>query len=379
LARSAASPPKIESVCKRAEAELEFGEPRAARNTILDAKRILANDRNAFTENTMGASRLHIALVESKLAWATADFLTASSALRSAEQILEELRDTAGHRVQALSIEVYLEIAQRAKLDGDFISAERYLARAQGALRKNRSLQPAHSFDVQLLQGQVDFISARGERRFAAREHCSLLNHLLELARSCRSIRRMLQIEVELTDPYLGLGRTSDALSAARRVASMARALKNFRLISFVSIYMADYLGDSDSWQAIPTILQDAQRTEIEGSREWAHMMLVEADYQERSGHLRAALVAAEKAWRAGVKMDSPRLTAAALRDMASVEFKLGNVGKASEYITGALPIAERCGSAEACVKAYNVAGAITGDRHYARMAVELRNAITRP
>jgi tetratricopeptide (TPR) repeat protein len=368
---------KIEALCKRAEIELECGRFLDARRTIVHATELSESSVNALSAKALGASRAHIELLRSRTAWFTADFSTASTALNAASLALETVRSIAGKRIKELLLDVLIEQGTRARLDGDFARASRHLADIAETAREIPDVSPQRSIDWHMLRGQVEYQFARPGTTFAMGDYFALLADLLHLAKKCRSLRRILEIEVEFTDPFVRANPGGIGLNSAQHMLSMARELNNRRLISHVSIYMADHLASTNVWKAVPHILEDARRIEVEGSREWGHMRLIEARYHLRAGDWAKAHECGEQAWQAGRSMRSSRVEGAGLRSMADAELKLGRHGDAREHILEALPHVEGGASPEACIMTYRVAAAVTGDRRFSRAATELRQAVT--
>lgn len=186
----------------------------------------------------------------------------------------------------------------------------------------------------------------------------------------------MIEVEVEFTDPFFHANRPTSALDTAQLLMSKARQFGNPRLLAYVALYMADWLGTTSSWAAVPVVLHDALGIETEGSGAWTHMALLLSIYHSKMGQLTLSRDWAERAWNAAQRSGNERHAAGALRCLAAAAFRRRDRAAAAEYIRAALPIAERTASAEARILTYRVAEAVTGDRHYRRAADELSRAV---
>lgn len=377
LSDSADAAVKVESLCRRAEVQLECGRFSEAWHSLQEARNATETRARDFATESLAAARAHADFLESRHAWVTADFPTAENALCSARRMLEDIGAAGGGRIKELFLEVLSEYGNRARLDGEFAEAAKYLERIRGIVREIPDMEPLRTIDLTVLQARIRYLSARAGARFHGGEPATLLKEALSLARACGSLRRILEPEIELIGlPQRGDEGIESPLETAQRILSMATELGNPRLMSFSSIYAADRLIGTNHWHAVPAILRVARQFEPEGGREWAHMLGLESDYYERAGRFIESLRCAEKALRAARAMGSPRVEAAALRSMAKAEMRLGHRAKAGEYITSSLSLVERSGSPNSCINSYRAAAEITGDRRYAAAAAELHRAI---
>ncbi len=366
----------IECLCRRAEVDLERGAYATARLALAEASRVLAARASVLAGLALATARARVTLLRSKVAWATADFATASAALLSAHETLAPFRAHPDERVRHLLVGVLLERGNQERLHGRYEAATE-CAREIGEIAQSLSmLSPQHEIDWILLRGQVALLSAR-PGAYDPAQYVALLNRGLDLSKACGSIKRVVEIELELSvDAFLNADFARASLFAARRLRSKSRELHNARLLAFVSIYAADTLVGTRFWRMVPSILRAAEDAEPEGSREWAHMAFVRSMYYCKANRISESRVWATKAWRAAERAGSQRVVAAALRCLASAALAQGRSGEAAEYIRGALPIAERFGSAEARILTYAVAHAVTGEGRYRQAAVELTRAV---
>jgi hypothetical protein len=385
LSSSAGTADKVESFCKRAEVELECGKLGAAQTSLSDATTLLETDVRAFATKSLAASRANVALLQSKLAWATADFSTAKGALDSARRALETVRSVAGKRIKELFIGVLLDTASRSCDQGDFAAS----AKALGEIEAFAQTMPHMSLPLQIdwimQRNALAIVSARQGTSFGIGEYATHWNRALDLAKTCRSLKRIVEaeaelarivgMEAELTNGRLGLG-SKTALTTARRVVFTARELRNYKLLTAMSVSMADYLVSSDGWREVPDILQDAEQNAVDGTCYWVVMMMIKSAYHVKAGRPLEGLQFGHEAYQAAKAMDNPRVTAAALRRLASITYTLGRKNEAAEYIRDSVAISERSASAFACVQMYRMASAITGDARYGKAAAELQHAL---
>ena len=378
-------PEKVESFCKRAEVELECGRLEAALASLTSASKVLEGNVRNFGARSLAASRANIALLQSKLAWATADFSTAKTTLESARRALQTVRSVAGKRIKELFIGVLLDLASRAADQGDFAASAEALLEIEEFSQAIPDISLPLQIDWMMQRNSLAIVSARPGASFGMSNYTSNLNRALNLAKTCRSLKRIVEteaelartvgMEAELANAGLGLGGDT-ALKIARRVISSARHLRNYRLSTAMSVSMADYLIASDCWRSIPSILEDAERNAVDGTHHWVVMMMVKSAYHLKAGKPLEGLRCGREAYRAAKTMGSPRVTAAVLRRLASATYALGRKGEASEYIRDSVSISERSASAFGCLQMYRMANAITGDAKYGKAAAELRHTL---
>jgi tetratricopeptide (TPR) repeat protein len=367
---------RVDTLCRRVEVELERGRVGAARPALATAVGALAAANGELAGMELAALKARLELLCSKLAWANADFSTAAAALDTAQQHLAPFRSLARNTITPVQIDVLLERGNRERLHGNFLAAMTSVEQVRQLARSALGFSPQQQIDTTLLEARVTFLAAGSSSAYTPARYVALLKSALDAAKAYRSLRRTIEVEVELTDPFFDANSAMIALDAARLLMSKARQLRNPHLVAYVAIYMADRLYATRFWPAIPAILREALQVETEGSREWAHMALVLSSYHRKIDELTRARKWADAAWRAAERSGSPRVAAAALRCLANAALGQGRRGEADEYIRAALPVAERCASAEARVLTYCVAHKVTRDGRYRRAALELESAV---
>jgi hypothetical protein len=105
---------------------------------------------------------------------------------------------------------------------------------------------------------------------------------------------------------------------------------------------------------------------------------MLKALYYLKVGSVAGARRHAKVAYAIAKRAGSPKLQASTLRILGGASYLLGHQGEAEDYILSTLPLAEKYGTATACLKAYQSAALITGRRKYARAARILSLAIER-
>jgi len=367
---------RIECLCRRADVDLERGAYAKAGVSLAEASRVLAVGTGVLAGVALATARARVALLRSKVAWATADFGTAEAALLSAHESLEPFRAQPDERIGELLIDVLFECGNRHKLQGRYGAASECI-REIGELAQSRlMLSPQHEIDCILLREQVALLSAR-PGAYDPAKYVALLNRALRLSKACGSVRRVVEIELELSaNPFINADVARTTLDAARLLTSASRQLRNSRLLAYVSIYAADALVGTRFWRMVPSILHAAKDAEPKGSREWAHMALLQSAHRCKASRIPESRHWANEACRAAERSGSQRVVAAALRCLASAALADGRRGEAAEYLRSSLPTAERFGSSEARILTYDLAHAVTGDARYRRAAVELRQSL---
>ncbi|MFY9737732.1 MAG: hypothetical protein WAK11_01655 [Candidatus Cybelea sp.] len=367
---------RVETICRQVELELERGNYAAARRALDVAVEATAGANGQLASPMVAASKARLALLHSKLAWATADFPHATKSLEAAQRYLKPFLARPNEATTLSLIETLLERGNRERHYGDFRAAMACVQQVRGLARTSANLSPQSQVDTTLLEAQLTREAAGLGGAYTPARYAALLNGALESAKAVRSLRRMIEVEVEFTDPFFHANRPTSALDTAYLFMSKARQFGNPRLLAYVALYMADWLGTTSSWAAVPVVLHDALGIETEGSGAWTHMALLLSIYHSKMGQLTLSRDWAERAWNAAQRSGNERHAAGALRCLAAAAFRRRDRAAAAEYIRAALPIAERTASAEARILTYRVAEAVTGDRHYRRAADELSRAV---
>jgi tetratricopeptide (TPR) repeat protein len=367
---------RVEAICRQVELELERGNYAAARRALDDAVEITATANGQLTDAKVAASKARLALLHSKLAWATADFGPAAKLLEAAQRSLKPFLGRPNEATTLSLIDTLLERGDRERHYGDFRAAMACVQQVRALARTSTILSPQRQVDTTLLEAQLTRDTAGLGGTYTPARYAALLNSALDTAKAVRSLRRMIEVEVEFTDPFFHANRTTSALDTAQLLISKARQFGNTRLLAYVALYMADWLGTTSSWAAVPVVLRDALGIETEGSGAWTHMALLLSIYYSKVGELTQARYWAERAFKAAQRSGNERHAAGALRCLAAAASRQRDRDAAAEYICAALPIAERTASAEARILTYRVAQAVTGERRYGRAADELSRAI---
>lgn len=367
---------KIEALCRRAEVELECGQLAAARQSLSDARALHAQHGATYPMLVQRAATMHIKLLSSRAAWASANYDGAKTDLVAARTEARALADAGGVRLLELVIDTLIECAERATCNGEFRDAEECLARADTALAKILTPAARQKVDMAIARATLNIVSARQSDASLISRHFHMLREVAELARSSGSLRRTVLVQAWLIDAdgYVEEGATDIAL--AHRVLSLACRLGSPRLVARVAIAVADSVLNGRHWRDVPAILRYAQQMLPEPTIEWVLMKNLEANYYLRLGDGRSSLDCASAATQVAQRIGSQRLLAATLRTLAGASHQSGFDAEAADYIAAAIPLVERFGSIMSCLRTYRDAAEITGRRQYAAVAQEVHHAL---
>ena len=356
----------IESLCKRAEVDVDWGNFAQAVEVLNAAQRVLNPRRNALPKKTVAGFEAHIALLRSKAAWGAGDISTAAGALDLAQMAVEPYHINGGKRIKELCVEILLERENRSELYGDSSAVTSSLRAALAVASTIPDLSPKLDIDCTIAAVMASLFCDRADDAHDAILNLRRLQRALDVARSCRLFSRMVEIELELNNPRLTLDRSSKVLKGFERIASLTRALKNPRVMDMMSTFLAKQLLRGNQWRALPAFLTNGS-TLVEGSWDWSERKLVESDFFAQAGRLAAARDSAERARRAAQAIGNPRLIAAAMRGLAGASLALGFKEEASDQIEAAISVVERCEGTTEWRLTYALAAKITGDVRYSR------------
>jgi tetratricopeptide (TPR) repeat protein len=356
----------IESLCKRADVDADWGNFGQAVEGLNAAQHILNSCRNSIAKMAFAAFEGHISLLRSKAAWGAGDISTAASALDRAQMLVEPYQITGDRRLKELCLAILLERENRSELHGDLSAVTSSLRAALALASTIPDLSPKLDIDCTIAAAMEFLFCDRADYAQDAILNVRRLERALGIAKSSRLLSRIIEIELELNNPRLTLDRSGGVFREFEHIAAMARALKNPRVMDMMSTFLAKRILRGNQWQALPAFLTNGS-TLTEGSWDWIERKLVESDYFAKTGDFATARDAAERARRAAQAIGNSRLTAEAMRGLASAFLALGFKEEALEQIEAAISIVERGAGTMEWRLTYQLAGKITGDVRYSR------------
>ncbi|HKU66853.1 MAG TPA: hypothetical protein VJP85_03660 [Candidatus Baltobacteraceae bacterium] len=367
---------KIESLCKSAEIELERGAYEAARKLLAQANSLVCDHATELLATAASASKLQVNLLETKLAWETADLRTAASSLAQGTDAALAIHRAGGKRVKDLCVDVVIEGAARARLFGDFTTARAYLATADAISAGGTAISVQQRADLVMENALFSIIATRGLHPFVIAKAFDEVRKGLDFARTCGSLKRVLQGELILAQASIFGLSNNDTLDEGRRLLSMARTLRNPRLFAITALSVGDMLVQSSRYRAIADCLNGIEAHLPKNSFEWAYLMHQLGICSIRARNWRVAAAYEEGALQAAQVIGSDRMRSAALRGLALAACGLNRMADASDYIIAAVPIAERHGSARSLAHTLRAAFRITSKQSYARRLTEVSGCV---
>lgn len=367
---------KIEALCRRAELELDLGSYDRVQITLSVAAALLAEGREKLPPLLEQVSQAHVSLVVAKLAWMKGEAALNHRSLEAARAAGEKVDGQAGPRAKGLYVDVLLECANTADLNGDHASAQQWLDGAHKTLNEIGHSSLHRRIDWMILQARLGLTLLRPGNYATIRQQLALLNEAFDMARGCGSLKRMIDAEIPLSLYCVQKVQEAERLANARRLMSLARQLKNRRLMASVSLDLADYLSATGYWIEGLRLLHHAESVVQAGSIPWAFFMNFKARYHMKAGDARAAYECEKAASECAQRLSNHRLLATTLRELASAAHHLGKDAEAMEYVTAAIPIAETHGTLVSCLRTYRCAAAITGKAKYERAAESFARAL---
>jgi hypothetical protein len=172
----------------------------------------------------------------------------------------------------------------------------------------------------------------------------------------------------------IALQRSSlNVLQRGLLILSLAKELGNEPLFALLSLELADLLLETPSWREAERVMQV---TLPDGTFYAGSFSMLKAVYRLKARVPLAAKNHANVAHALASRSGAPRFQASTLRLLGFSSYLLGERDEATDYITAAVPLAERFASAPARLKTLRTAALITGRRKYAKEAATLGSAI---
>lgn len=368
---------KIEALCNCGAIEIERGSFTSARAFLSHALNLLEANVSALPPVSGAASQAHLNLVSAKLAWETADCKRARTLTERARSKIEPIQASAGGRLSALYAAILLQCVNHDALLGDFSGAYANLAHVDDVSRTRLDASSSQRIDVLQAQAELDLTATRPNSGSTSTLRERRLREALELARTSRSLSRVISAETELASRFICSEGNAKALQTARNLLDMAENLGNWQIVASTARAMADILSSSGLWKAVPYFLSRAEQHAFQGGIDWILIMHLKASYYLRKGQALLAWQCAQGAYAASARLESPRLVAGMLRGLAQAAHACNRQGDAVDYICKAVSIVEQHGSAWSCMWTYRSAAAITGDIKFEKAAENYRALLT--
>lgn len=376
---SAADPEsRIEALCKRAEVDIEVGEPAQASVTIAKARAILGNYTNPIEPPTLIAARSHVAFLESEIAWANGEFSEAYDLARTSHTLLEDIGLLSDTRAAELLTRIKLKRARWKVNCGRFDEASELLKDVDQIAQRFPEMHSGLRARAIIERGVIQLCSVRpGDSHLGSMEKFAReAARAYDLAYSSKAFKLAVEIGQELTQVSAFESTPEATLDSAKCVLSFARSLNSTRLLCETAISIATSLAMTNAWSAAPIAFSEAERLVRKGSHAWAMLHMAKSTYYARAGNWPQVWSCSEEAYRIARRMNNPRTAGAVLRNQSFAMWKLGKRDEAAERVLGSTNLSERYGSSWSCVKAYELAASITGDIKYTKLAGELRELL---
>lgn len=357
---------KCRALISRAELELELGFLSSAKSSLAALSALVAETPKS--EGAYGET-VTLQLLQARLAWDNGTFAKASEKLASARAASVEFRDGPTERLRCIYADVALESAKRAFDLGDFDAVKSFIVEAKYACE---SVSAPHEriANVLLMESCLNFANAQPGANTPLDDPISLAAKAHSSAVQCGSIKWRLKTELFL----IALQRSSiNVLRRGLLILSLAKELGNEPLFTLLSLELADLLLETPSWREAERVMQVAIP---DGTFYAGSFSMLKAVYQLKARAASAAKKHANVAHALASRTRAPRFQASTLRLLGFSSYLLGERDEATDYITAAVPLAERFGSAPARLKTLRTAALITGRRKYAKEAATLALAI---
>jgi hypothetical protein len=359
---------KLCALLRLTELKLELGDLGAARSLLGDVMTSLRAQRDRLGESDVTAANAQIALLRARLAWEKGSFLEASRNLSRARWASRDFLQRRAARFREISADIALESAYRAFDVGDFDSTSAFLELV-AAHNDSPTVSDARVAGTLILEATLHFATMRPGYA-SLLDTSALASKAQQIATRCGSLKWRLEAEITLT----ALERSTErVMRTASLVTAVLRDVGNPRLRSNLYLELADMMAETRFWPRGKALLR---HTLPEESFCAGNFSLLKAVYDLKARSAAKALRNATSAYEVAKNARAPRLQASALRVLATAAYAMGSEKEAADYILAALPLAEKHGSAAACVKAYQSAALITGRQKYATQARTLAAAI---
>jgi hypothetical protein len=362
---------KLEAFIKRVELELELWDLSAAQTSLREVSWLLKTFSKGLPEAGVRRASAYVELVGSRLAWERGSFEEAARKLFIARSMSLSFRNDVAKGLRSLFADIALESTYRAFHLGEFGAARAFVLMAKDA---DRTLfgPTARTACIALSEAVSSFVSMRPGADATLHHQIALARQAQAIALQCGSLKWRLYAEMFLTM----LERTGvNILQRGELVLSISRDLCNPQLHATLSLEFADLLLDTPFWPRAKELM----RVSLPKESFYAGLFgMLKALYYLKVGSAAGARRHAKVAYAIGKDAASPKLQASALRILGGASYLLGRQAEAEDYILSTLPLAEKYGTATACLKAYQSAALITGRRKYAREARILSLAVER-
>ncbi|MGA7355486.1 MAG: hypothetical protein WBW76_08650 [Candidatus Cybelea sp.] len=358
---------RLRALAARTGLELEVGATPAAEAFLgaLSASLAQADDVPRIER---AEAEVRVQLLQARLGWEQGSFADILTKLRSVQRSADRFKNDPTERLRALYADIVIEAATRAFDLGAFDSTRELLSEAKG-VSDTISARDRRNAALLLLESNITF--ATGRPVFETRDDpMDLVNRAHSAAIQCGSIKLRLKTEMFL----VALQRAHiDVVQQGALLLSSARDLRNAPLTALLSLELADLMLETPAWQRASRLLSGKypQRSFYAGS-----FSMLKAVYQLKARDPWAVRKHARAAHSIATQAGAPRFQAAALRLLGYSSYLLGKRDDANDYISSAVPLAERYGSAPARLKTLRTAAIITGKQEYAREAAVLATVI---
>lgn len=357
---------KCRALVRRGELELELGFLSSAESSLEALSMLVAE---AAEGEALYGESVAVQLLQARLAWDKGKFSEAVAKLSLARAASAEFKDGPSERLRCIYADIALESAKRAFDLGDFDAAKSFIVEAKHASEAT-TVPHERLANILLTESCLGFASTRPGEDIPKHGPIALAAMAHSAAVQCGSIKWRLKAELFL----IALQRSSlDVLQRGLLILSLANELQNAPLFALLSLELADLLLETPSWRRAEGVMDV---TVPDGSFYAGSFSMLKAAYHLKARAPSAAKHHAKVAHALASRAGAPRFQASTLRLLGFCSYLLGERDEATDYISLAVPLAERFASAPARLKTLRTAARITGRRKYAKEAAKLASAI---
>lgn len=367
---------KIEALCKRADAMLERGDFQGCETAVSRARDFQRTE--AMTTDVASVTALaRVALVRSKLSWATGGYESDARALKNALELSESIQHRADDRAKEVHVEILLELCDRHLTRGEFPLAHERLLDVESTLSSVRAPTPTQKFDAMIESWQLGAkdLQFEGSGTKSLSRHEALLE-LTALTRSFTSPRRSVRLAQAFMQHHADAGDQLSASKWAGRAVRIAQQHANPRVVATAHLAVADWVFITPDWRQARKLLLAAEGAFPEGSPDWILFRGLYADYALHAEQYRQAIAFASEVESAIGRMGNARFQAAARTTIALAAHALGKRKEAHEQVHSALEVVDDYGTPWTRMSAYRAAAMITGDWRHRRIVREISQSL---
>jgi hypothetical protein len=358
----------IEALRVGAMAAMRFGDVQGVNGYYATARRVYAEN---LSDPSFGSvvARACIDLIESKLAYYSANTTEALASAERAAQGLQSAWQSAPERIRELYVESLYEAASAFCIAGDLDRSHEYLVEAEAHCKRLTVSSARLRAKIALGGWKLRACSLLSSATFrpASQRHRGLLS-AFELAYSAGLLHEATAAMTSLAEHHALSGNDSEALRACRLALALAVRQPSEPERAQTSIVLAVILCTTRYWAFGLSLLPSAAALERCGE---LHRMLARHVVAKRALRSRQF----EDAWTLATNENDDDFTALAVGQRivaAQAAHGLGRRNDAHALVESIVPAAEQLSDAAVLRDAYGIAACVTGETRFRRQAREL-------